>query len=98
MRHAGRRRSICKWLPARCPRILSVPLCALRRLEKAADTLAHRRAAESAMNRLLAAALATGWTGPELGLGPGHDADMRSPIDYELGLHAGEQYDRTDAA
>jgi hypothetical protein len=42
-------------------------LVRLRRLEKAADTLAHRRAAEAAMNRLLAAALATGWTGPELG-------------------------------
>jgi hypothetical protein len=39
----------------------------LRRLEKTADTLAHRRAAEAAMNRLLAAALAVGWTGPQLG-------------------------------
>jgi hypothetical protein len=39
----------------------------VRRLENAADTLAHRRAAEAAMNRLLAAALAAGWTGLELG-------------------------------
>ena len=38
-----------------------------RHSEETADTLAHRRAAEAAMNRLLAAALATGWTGPELG-------------------------------
>jgi hypothetical protein len=42
-------------------------LVRLRRLEKAADTLAHRRAAEAAMNRLLAAALAAGWTGLEVG-------------------------------
>jgi hypothetical protein len=42
-------------------------LVRLRRLEKAADTLAHRRAAEAAMNRLLAAALAPGWTGREVG-------------------------------
>jgi hypothetical protein len=42
-------------------------LLRLRRLEKAADTLAHRRAAEAAMNRLLAVALAAGWTGLELG-------------------------------
>jgi hypothetical protein len=41
-------------------------LVRLRRLEKAADTLAHRRAAEAAMNRLLAAALAPGWTGLEV--------------------------------
>ena len=39
----------------------------LRRLEKSADTFAHRRAAKAARNRLLAAAIAVGWTGPELG-------------------------------
>jgi hypothetical protein len=49
------------------PTDLVGPLTRLRRLEKSADTFAHRRAAEAAMNRLLAAALAIGWTGPELG-------------------------------
>ena len=49
------------------PTDLAGSLVRVRRLEKAADTLARRRAAQAAMNRLLAAALAAGWTGRELG-------------------------------
>jgi len=50
----------------------------LRRLEKAANALAHWRAAEATINRVLAAALATGWTGPEL-VWSGHDSEKRAP-------------------
>ena len=63
-------------------------LARLRRLEKTADTLAHRRAAEAAMNRLLAAALAAGWTGPELSLALGtraRNVHMRAQRGRRLG-------------
>jgi len=70
--------SILKWLPSLCQRTLSLPLCACAAWRSPLTHSLTWRAAEATINRVLAAALATGWTGPEL-VWSGHDSEKRAP-------------------